>query len=207
MGRGVNFFDNAEAYALGKSEEIMGEVLKKLAWPRMKVVVSTKFYWGLNDGPNERNTLNRKYLLHGIDASLKRLQLDYVDLVYCHRPDPNTPIEETVWAMHDMIARGKGASIGAPRSGAPPISSHAWRSPRRHHLHKCTIVEQHEYNPFTASAWRRNTRPFTVSPSAALWDTESAWDYTTWSPPRSGLLTGKYRNGIPQGRACGSIRA
>jgi aryl-alcohol dehydrogenase-like predicted oxidoreductase len=84
--RGVNFFDNAEVYALGKSEEIMGEALKKLAWPRVRYVVSTKFFWGLNEGPNEKNTLNRKYLLQAMDASLKRLQLDYVDLVYCHRP-------------------------------------------------------------------------------------------------------------------------
>ena len=104
---GVNFFDNAEIYAAGESERIMGEVLKKLAWPRLKYVVSTKFFWGITDGPNSRNTLNRKYLMQGIDGSLKRLQLDFVDLVYCHRPDPETPIEETVWAMHDMIAAGK----------------------------------------------------------------------------------------------------
>lgn len=98
---GVNFFDNAQVYASGRSEEIMGEALKRLAWPRLKVIVSTKFYWGITEGPNERNTLNRKYLLDAIDGSLKRLQLDYVDLVYCHRPDPQTPIEETVWAMQD----------------------------------------------------------------------------------------------------------
>src|SRR5258706_13427553 len=105
--RGVNFFDNAEVYAAGKSEEIMGEALKKLAWPRLKVIVSTKFFWGITDGPNEKSTLNRKYLMNAIDASLKRLQMDYVDPVYCHRPDPATPLEETVWAMTDMIQRGK----------------------------------------------------------------------------------------------------
>src|SRR5258707_1696750 len=100
--RGVNFFDNAEVYAAGKSEEIMGDVLKNLAWPSDRLVVSTKFFWGIVDGPNTTSTLNRKYLLAAIDASLARLQLDYVDLVYAHRPDPNTPVEETVWAFHDM---------------------------------------------------------------------------------------------------------
>src|ERR1700704_6512598 len=92
---GVNFFDNAEVYARGKSETIMGNVLKKLGWRRSSYVVSTKFFWGLADGPNEKNTLNRKYLMQAIDASLARLQLDHVDLVFCHRPDPDTPIEET----------------------------------------------------------------------------------------------------------------
>ncbi len=109
---GVNFFDNAEVYAKGKSETIMGNVLKKLAWRRESYVVSTKFFWGLNDGPNEKNTLNRKYLMQAIDASLRRLQLDHVDLVFCHRADPDTPIEETVWAMHDMIRVRKGALLG-----------------------------------------------------------------------------------------------
>ena len=114
---GVNFFDNAEVYARGGSEKIMGEALKKLGWRRESYVISTKFFWGLNDGPNEKNTLNRKYLMAGIDGSLQRLQLDYVDLVFCHRPDPETPIEETVWTMHDMIRAGK-AHYWEPRSGA-----------------------------------------------------------------------------------------
>ena len=100
---GVNYFDNAESYGHGQSEIVMGNVLKKLAWRRSSYLVSTKFFWGVNDGPNEKNTLNRKRLLEAIDGSLTRLQLDYVDLVFCHRPDPNTPIEETVWAMHDII--------------------------------------------------------------------------------------------------------
>src|SRR6267154_4119395 len=90
---GVNFFDNAEVYAKGRSETIMGNVLKKQGWRRSSYIVSTKFFWGLNDGPNEKNTLNRKYLMGAIDGSLKRLQLDCVDLVFCHRPDPDTPIE------------------------------------------------------------------------------------------------------------------
>ncbi|MET0334126.1 MAG: aldo/keto reductase, partial [Rhizobacter sp.] len=107
---GINFFDNAEAYADGQSEVVMGEALKALKWPRLNYVVSTKFYLGLarkeTVAPNRKATLNRKYLLQAIDGSLKRLQLDFVDLVFCHRPDPHTPIEETVWAMHDMISQG-----------------------------------------------------------------------------------------------------
>ncbi len=104
---GVNFFDNAEVYARGASETIMGSVLKKLAWRRSSYVISTKLFWGLHDGPNEKNTLNRKYLMQAIDGSLARLQLDCVDIVFCHRPDPDTPLEETVQAMSDMITAGK----------------------------------------------------------------------------------------------------
>src|SRR5580704_13773273 len=94
---GVNFFDNAEAYAGGESERIMGKAIAKLGWPRHSYVISTKLFWGLNDGVNMRNTLNRKYLAQAIDGSLERLGLDFVDLVYCHRPDPETPVEETAW--------------------------------------------------------------------------------------------------------------
>ena len=118
---GVNFFDNAEVYAAGQSEEIMGQALKELAWPRASYVVSTKFFWGLNEAPNQYHTLNRKYLLNAIDTSLKRLQLDYVDLVFCHRPDPNTPVEETVWAMSDMITRGKALYWGTSEWSADEI--------------------------------------------------------------------------------------
>src|SRR4029079_16302024 len=99
---GINFFDNAEAYAGGNAETVMGNVLKRAGWRRETYLVSTKFFWGLHEGVNQQNTLNRKYLTHAIDGSLKRLQLDYVDLIFCHRPDPGTPIEETVWAMHDI---------------------------------------------------------------------------------------------------------
>jgi voltage-dependent potassium channel beta subunit len=185
---GVNFFDNAEVYAAGKSEELMGEALKKLAWPRLKYVVSTKFFWGITDGPNEKATLNRKYLLNGIDASLKRLQLDFVDLVYCHRPDPNTPIEETVWAMHDMIVRGKALYWGTSEWSAPEIMA-AWQIAERHHLHK-PVVEQPEYNIFHR---RRVEREY-----ARLYE-DIGLGLTTWSPLASGLLTGKYRAGVPAG--------
>jgi len=166
----------------------MGEVLKKLAWPRLKYVVSTKFYWGITDGPNEKNTLNRKFLLNAIDASLKRLQLDYVDLVYCHRPDPNTPIEETVWAMHDMIERGKALYWGTSEWSAAEVMA-AWQLAERHHLRK-PVVEQPEYNLFHREKVEKEF--------ARLYE-DIGIGLTTWSPLASGLLTGKYRNGVPAG--------
>jgi voltage-dependent potassium channel beta subunit len=184
--RGVNFFDNAEVYAAGKSEELMGEAFRKLGWPRLRYVVSTKFFWGIGDGPNEKNTLNRKYLLHGIDASLGRLQLDYVDLVFCHRPDPNTPLEETVWAMHDMIARGKALYWGTSEWPAAQIRA-AWQIAERHHLHK-PVMEQPEYNLFHRERVEKEYAP--------LYD-DIGLGLTTWSPLASGLLTGKYANGVP----------
>jgi len=186
--RGVNFFDNAEVYAAGRSEELMGETFRKLGWPRLRYIVSTKFFWGISDGPNEKNTLNRKYLLHGIDASLKRLQLDYVDLVFCHRPDPNTPIEETVCAMHDMIARGKALYWGTSEWPADAIRA-AWQIADRHHLHK-PVMEQPEYNLFHRERVEREYAPLYEEIGLGL---------TTWSPLASGLLTGKYAKGVPAG--------
>jgi voltage-dependent potassium channel beta subunit len=186
--RGVNFFDNAEVYANGKSEEIMGEALKKLAWPRLKYIVSTKFFWGITEGPNEKSTLNRKYLMNAIDGSLARLQLDFVDLVYCHRPDPATPVEETVWAMHDMIDRGKALYWGTSEWSAAQITE-AWQVAERHHLRK-PVVEQPEYNLFHRGRVEREY--------AKLYE-DIGLGLTTWSPLASGLLTGKYRAGIPTG--------
>ena len=183
---GVNFFDNAQVYAAGKSEEIMGDALAKAGWPRLKYVVSTKFFWGISDGPNEKSTLNRKYLLDAIDGSLKRLKLDYVDLVYCHRSDPNTPLEETVWAMHDMIERGKALYWGTSEWSALDIME-AWQIAERHHLRK-PVVEQPEYNLF------HRTRVETEY--KRLYE-EIGIGLTTWSPLASGLLTGKYRGGVP----------
>ena len=183
---GVNFFDNAQVYASGKSEELMGEALKKLGWPRLKYVVSTKFFWGITDGPNEKNTLNRKYLLDGIDGSLKRLQMDFVDIVYCHRPDPDTPLEETVWAMHDMIERGKALYWGTSEWSATEIKD-AWDIAERHSLRK-PVVEQPEYNLFHRTRVEQEY--------AKLYD-DIGLGLTTWSPLASGLLTGKYRNGVP----------
>ena len=184
--QGVNFFDNAEVYASGKSEEIMGEALKRLAWPRMKVIVSTKFFWGITDGPNEKNTLNRKYLMNAIDGSLKRLQLEFVDLVYCHRPDPATPVEETVWAMHNMIERGKALYWGTSEWSSGEIME-AWQCAERHHLHK-PVMEQPEYNLFHRSRVESEYQRLYEDIGLGL---------TTWSPLASGLLTGKYRSGIP----------
>jgi voltage-dependent potassium channel beta subunit len=186
---GVNFFDNAEVYAGGVSETLMGEALKQLAWPRLHYVVSTKLFWGLSDGAppvNGTNTLNRKYLLQAIDGSLLRLQLDFVDLLYCHRPDPETPIEETVYAMHDIIAQGKATYWGTSEWSADQIRE-AYEVAERHHLHK-PIVEQPQYHVFhRARVEREYTR---------LYD-EFGLGLTTWSPLASGLLTGKYKAGIP----------
>ncbi|UZD55278.1 potassium channel beta subunit family protein [Caldimonas aquatica] len=185
---GVNFFDNAEVYAAGQSEVLMGEAIKALGWPRLSYVVSTKFYWGLSEGPNQKNTLNRKYLMHAIDGSLKRLQLDHVDLVFCHRPDANTPIEETVWAMSDMIRQGKALYWGTSEWSADEIRA-AWEIAERHHLHK-PVMEQPQYHLFHR---RRVEKEY-----ARLYE-DIGLGLTTWSPLASGLLTGKYRQGIPAG--------
>lgn len=185
---GVNFFDNAEVYAAGQSEVVMGEAIKALGWPRQSYIVSTKFYWGLSEGPNQKNTLNRKYLMHAIDGSLKRLQLDHVDLVFCHRPDANTPIEETVWAMSDMIRQGKALYWGTSEWSADEIRA-AWEIAERHHLHK-PVMEQPQYHLFHR---RRVEKEY-----ARLYE-DIGLGLTTWSPLASGLLTGKYRQGIPAG--------
>ncbi len=183
---GVNFFDNAEVYSRGKSEEVMGEALKQLGWRRGSYLVSTKFYWGINRSVNERSTLNRKRLIEGINGSLQRLQLDYVDLVFCHRPDAHTPIEETVWAMHDIIEWGKAIYWGTSEWAAADIVS-AIQIAERHHLHK-PVMEQPEYNLFRRDRLEKEYAPLFRD-----------YDYgtTTWSPLASGLLTGKYNNGIP----------
>jgi len=183
---GVNFFDNAEAYAKGQSETIMGKIFKRAGWRRASYVVSTKLYWGLNDGPNERNTLNRKYLLQAIDNSLARFQLDYVDLLYCHRADPNTPIEETVRAMNDIIVQGKALYWGTSEWSAAEIMA-AWQIAERNHWHK-PQVEQPQYNML----WRDR-----VEKEYARLYADIGLGLTTWSPLASGLLTGKYNQGIP----------
>ena len=185
---GVNFFDNAEIYAKGDSEVIMGKVLKELGWPRIKYVVSTKFYWGMRTCANDNNTLNRKYLLDAIDGSLKRLQLDYVDLVYCHRADPHTPIEETVWAMHNIIERGKALYWGTSEWNADEIRA-AWDIADKRNLHK-PVVEQPQYNLLH--------RKRVEQEYARLYE-DIGLGLTTWSPLASGLLSGKYQKGIPPG--------
>lgn len=183
---GVNFFDNAESYDGGKSEEVMGAALKKLGWRRSSYIVSTKFYWGLHEGVNEENTLNRKYLMQAIDGSLKRFNMEFVDLVFCHRSDPATPIEETVWAMHSMIEQGKALYWGTSEWPAADIIA-AIEIAERHHLHK-PVMEQPEYNMLKRERFEKEySRLFK----------DYGYGATTWSPLASGLLTGKYNNGIP----------
>ncbi len=191
MDAGVNFFDNAEVYALGKSEQVMGEAIKALKWPRLDYIVSTKFFWGLQregNVVNKKDTLNRKYLMQAIDGSLKRMGLDFIDLVYCHRPDPHTPIEETVRAMSDMITQGKALYWGTSEWSAGEIRA-AWDIADRHHLHK-PVVEQPQYHLFHRK--RVETEYTRLCDDIGL-------GLTTWSPLASGLLTGKYKNGIPPG--------
>jgi len=183
---GVNFFDNAEAYARGESEVIMGQIFKRAGWRRASYVVSTKFYWGLHDGPNERNTLNRKYLMQAIDGSLARLDMDYVDLIFCHRADPHTPIEETVFAMHDIIRQGKALYWGTSEWSADEIRA-AWEIAERHHLHK-PQMEQPQYNMLHRDR---------VEKEYARLYGDIGLGLTIWSPLASGLLTGKYNDGIP----------
>lgn len=183
---GVNFFDNAEVYAKGQSEVIMGNVLRKTGWRRSSYIVSTKFFWGLNDLPNEKSTLNRKYLRQAIDGALKRLQLEYVDLVFCHRPDPDTPIEETVYGMHEMITTGKALYWGTSEWSAAEIMA-AWQIAERHHLHK-PVMEQPQYNLLHRER---------VEHEYARLYRDIGLGTTIWSPLASGLLTGKYNNGIP----------
>jgi voltage-dependent potassium channel beta subunit len=185
---GMNFFDNAEAYAGGESERIMGEAIAALGWPRGSFVVSSKYFWGLGDGANQRNTLNRKYLLEAIDPSLDRFGLDHLDIVYCHRPDPDTPVEETVWAMSEIVASGRAHYWGTSEWSADEIRA-AWAVAERHHLHT-PVVEQPEYNLFNR---RKVEREY-----ARLYE-DIGLGLTTWSPLASGLLTGKYLDGVPDG--------
>jgi len=184
---GVNFFDNAEAYAGGKSEEMMGAALKKLNWRRGSYLVSTKFYWGINGDVNERNTLNRKRLIEGIHGSLKRLDMEYVDLIFCHRPDSTTPIEETVWAMHNIIEQGKALYWGTSEWAASEIIA-AIQIAERHHLHK-PVMEQPVYNLFERHRFEKDYLRMYK---------EYGYGSTIWSPLASGLLTGKYNQGIPK---------
>ncbi len=188
---GINFFDNAEVYAGGRSEEVMGQALKQLGWPRLNYIVSTKFFWGLDrkgEAVNRKDTLNRKYLMQAIDGSLRRFGLDHIDLVYCHRPDPHTPIEETVQAMSDMIRQGKALYWGTSEWSASDIRA-AWEVAERHHLHK-PVMEQPQYHLFH--------RKRVEQEYARLYD-DIGLGLTTWSPLASGLLTGKYRQGVPEG--------
>jgi voltage-dependent potassium channel beta subunit len=183
---GVNFFDNAETYAGGQSEEVMGAALKKLDWRRGSYLVSTKFFWGLHDGVNEKNTLNRKRLFEAINGSLKRFDLEYIDLLFCHRADPTTPIEETVWAMHNIIEQGKALYWGTSEWSAAEVVA-AIDIAERHHLHK-PVMEQPQYNMLVRERFEKEyARMFK----------DYGYGSTIWSPLASGLLSGKYNQGIP----------
>jgi voltage-dependent potassium channel beta subunit len=188
---GVNFFDNAEVYAGGRSEEVMGQALKTLAWPRLNYVVSTKFFWGLDragDAVNRKDTLNRKYLMQAIDGSLARFGLEHIDLIYCHRADPHTPVEETVRAMSDIITQGKALYWGTSEWSAADIRA-AWDVADRHGWHR-PVVEQPQYHLFHRKR---------VEQEYARLVEDIGLGLTTWSPLASGLLTGKYRAGVPEG--------
>lgn len=182
---GVNFFDNAEAYASGRAEIVMGNVLKRVGWKRSDLVISTKIFWG-GDGPN-KNGLSRKHILEGARASLARLQLEYVDLILCHRPDIHTPIEETVRAMNFLIERGLAFYWGTSEWSAVQIME-AYMIARREHLIP-PLMEQSEYNMFNRERIEREY--------ARLYQ-EIGLGTTIYSPLASGLLSGKYSQGIPQ---------
>lgn len=182
---GVNFFDNAEAYASGKSETMMGNIIKKAGWKRSDLVLSTKIFWG-GDGPNETG-LSYKHIIEGTDASLKRMQTDYVDLLFCHRPDKHTPIEETVRAMNQVIRSGKAFYWGTSQWTAEQIRE-AWHIARREHL-RPPLMDQPQYNMFYRDKVEREFHNLYRDIGLGT---------TIWSPLASGLLTGKYNEGIPE---------
>ena len=184
---GVNFFDNAEAYAGGESEVIMGKALKKLGWKRSDLVLSTKIFWG-GKGPNDTG-LSRKHILEGTRAALDRLQTDYVDLVFCHRPDYETPIEETVRAMSYLVDNGLAHYWGTSEWSAQEIRA-AYEIAERKNLVPPTM-EQPEYNLLDRERFEVEYAPLFK---------EFGMGTTTWSPLSSGVLTGKYGQGIKEGR-------
>ena len=182
---GVNFFDNAEAYAEGEAETVMGKVIKKAGWKRSNLVISTKIFWG-GSGPNDIG-LSRKHVIEGALAALDRLQLDYVDLIFCHRADIHTPIEETVRAMNYLIDHGKALYWGTSEWNPEKIME-AYAIARREHLVP-PLMEQPEYNMFSRKRVERHY--------AHLFQ-EIGLGTTIWSPLDSGILTGKYNQGIPK---------
>lgn len=186
---GVNFFDNAEVYAKGRSEIIMGKALKNLGWRRDSYIVSSKVFMGSVDDPAPtQRGLNRKHVSEACHQALERLQIDYLDLYFCHRPDPETPIEETVRAMHDLIVQGRVLYWGTSEWSAADIRE-AYRLAREHHLTPPTM-EQPQYNMFERTKVEKEFAP--------LYD-EIGLGTTIWSPLYSGLLTGKYNDGVPAG--------
>jgi voltage-dependent potassium channel beta subunit len=182
---GINFFDNAEAYANGKSEIVMGKILKKMNWDRTSYIISSKVFWG-GKLPNQSG-LSRKHVIEACNAALTRLQVEYLDLYFCHRPDKNTPVEETVRAMHDLIQQGKILYWGTSEWSAQQIME-AYGIARQYNLTP-PKMEQPQYNMF-------HRERFEVEYSRLY--SEIGLGTTIWSPLASGLLTGKYNNGIPE---------
>jgi len=179
---GVNFLDNAEAYANGMSESLMGQALK--AYRREDLVVSTKIFWG-GTGPNQTG-LSRKHLLEGTRNSLKRLELDYVDLLFCHRPDPKTPIEETVLAMDSLVRSGQVLYWGTSEWSADQITQ-AIEFARSYHA-IAPVMEQPQYNLLVRNRFEKEYAPLYA---------KFGYGTTIWSPLASGVLSGKYNKGIP----------
>lgn len=182
---GVNFFDNAEGYEKGNAENVMGEALKALKWPRESYAVSSKVFWGTGKGTMDRG-LSAKHITDAAHAALKRLQVDYLDLYFCHRPDIDTPIEETVRAMHNLIMQGKVLYWGTSEWTAQQLTE-AYAAARQYNLTPPTM-EQPEYNLF-----RREKVEAEFLPLYDLFGLGT----TIWSPLASGILTGKYNDGIP----------
>lgn len=182
---GVNFFDNAEGYAEGKSEEVMGKILKSRKWERESFVVSSKVFFGTeNKGPN-RVGLSRKHVIEACNAALRRLQVDYLDLYFCHRPDKNTPIEETVWAMNTLLQQGKILYWGTSEWSASEIME-AIRVAKQYNLIGPTM-EQPQYNLLERHKMENEY---------LLLFKEYGLGTTIWSPLASGLLSGKYTSGV-----------
>lgn len=184
--RGVNFFDNAEAYARGESERLMGEALRETGWKRDTFIVSSKVFWG-GDRPSQKG-LHRKHVRDACDAALQRLQVDYLDLYFCHRPDIDTPIEEVVFTMDQLIRAGKVLYWGTSEWSAQQIQEAAGIA-RANHLHGPTM-EQPQYHMFCRDRVEAEYRPLYESVGLGT---------TIWSPLAGGMLTGKYRDGIPEG--------
>jgi voltage-dependent potassium channel beta subunit len=183
---GVNFFDNAESYAQGQAEVVMGNVIRRAGWKRSDLVISTKIFWG-GSGPNDTG-LSRKHILEGANAALARLQMDYVDLIFCHRPDIYTPIEETVRAMSYLVNSGKAFYWGTSEWSAADIMQ-AYQIARREHLTPPTM-EQPQYHMLHRER---------VEKEYARLYQEIGLGTTIWSPLASGILTGKYNDGMPEG--------
>ena len=184
--KGINFFDNAEAYASGESEVLMGKVLKKLKWDRDTFIVSSKVFWG-GELPTQRG-LSKKHIHDACNAALKRLQVDYLDLFFCHRPDPDTPISETVYAMNDLIHQGKILYWGTSEWTAEEISQ-AYEFAIENNLTPPTM-EQPQYNLLDRQRFEVEYKPIFEKYNMGT---------TTWSPLASGALTGKYLEGVPDG--------